>query len=75
MRATREHTSQNSLYSSRICTRSDKGGVDDKQHWLFDCNALVASGRTMLASTIEKYTSLPELTAAVYDRTPSTGGR
>jgi hypothetical protein len=32
---------------------------------------LVASDRTMHASTIERYPSLPELMAAVYDRSPA----
>jgi hypothetical protein len=32
---------------------------------------LVASDRTMLACTIERYPSLPELMAAVYDRSPA----
>jgi hypothetical protein len=70
VRATREHTSQDSLYSSRICTRCDKGVVDDEQHWLFDCDAL-GGIRQNHASTIERYPSLPELMAAVYDRSPA----
>ncbi len=70
VRATREHTSQDSLYSSRVCTRCDKGVVDDEQHWLFDCDAL-GGIRQNHASTIERYPSLPELMAAVYDRSPA----
>jgi hypothetical protein len=44
--------------------------VDDEQHWLFDCDALVGI-RQNHASTIERYPSLPELMAAVYDRSPA----
>jgi hypothetical protein len=58
-------TSLDSLYSSRICTRCDKGVVDDEQHWLFDCDAL-GGIRQNHASTIERYPSLPELMAAVW---------
>ena len=45
--------------------------MDDEQHWLFDCDAL-SGMRQKHASTFEKYLSLPELMAAVYDRSPAT---
>jgi hypothetical protein len=48
----------------------DKGVVDDEQHWLFDCDAL-GGIRQNHASTIERYSSLPELMAFVYDRSPA----
>ncbi len=44
--------------------------MDDEQHWLFDCDAL-GGIRNNHASTIERYPSLPELLAAVYDRSPA----
>ncbi len=44
--------------------------MDDEQHWLFDCDAL-GGIRQNHTSTIERYPSLPELMAAVYDRSPA----
>ena len=41
-----------------------------EQHWLFDCDDL-GGIRQNHASTIERSPSLPELMAAVYDRSPA----
>ncbi len=75
VRATREHTSQDSLYSSRICTRCDgcdKGVVDDDgSTGCLIMMPLVASDTQNHASTIDRCPSLPELMAAVYDRSPA----
>jgi hypothetical protein len=70
VRATLEHTKHDSLYSTRICTRCDKGVVDDEKHWLFGCDAL-SSIRQKHASTIEKFPHLLELMAAIYDSSPA----
>jgi hypothetical protein len=70
VRATLEHSKHDSLYSTRICTRCKKGVVDDEQHWLFGCDAL-SSIRQKHASTIEKFPSLLELMAAIYDSSPA----
>ncbi len=47
-----------------------KGVLDDEQHWRFGCDGL-GGIRQRHASTIEKYTSLPELMAAIYDSGPA----
>jgi hypothetical protein len=57
------------LDSQVLAQRLPREWPNNEHHWRFGCDAL-GGIRHRHASTIEKYASLPELMAAVYDSSP-----